>query len=461
MHSDSAKFIQYLDSYKCVSNLTSMDFSLLMSVINQNFLENGYYDERLANLKINNVNNSFIPVRNAFAPEQNYYTNYSTSSWNETNMHDPLTYWNSEYNQWQKNNEAILTLVPSPKSLKINTNVPYLPKLNLKDTIANTITPTHKIFIDVSINSLSDILKIINENEYKPNVEYNIDLESLHKIKTELVQLNNMIGLKQMKTAIIDQLLYFVQGLHKGNSTSDFKHTIISGSPGTGKTDIAKMIGQMYSKLGILKNNIFKKVTRNDLIAGYLGQTAIKTRKVIDSCLGGVLFIDEAYSLANSTDNDSYSKECIDILCEALSDHKDELMVIVAGYETELNETLFRVNQGLKSRFIWRLSMDPYTPAELMNIFKKMITEQEWKYAEDDIKERWFDDKKDSFKNYGRDMELLLTYVKIAHGKRIYGKSAELRKIIVASDLNVGYDTFVKNIKPKKETRDFMNSIYN
>jgi SpoVK/Ycf46/Vps4 family AAA+-type ATPase len=264
-----------------------------------------------------------------------------------------------------------------------------------------------------------------------------------------------------MKTAIIDQLLYFVQGLHKGNSTSDFKHTIISGSPGTGKTDIAKMIGQMYSKLGILKNNIFKKVTRNDLIAGYLGQTAIKTRKVIDSCLGGVLFIDEAYSLANSTDNDSYSKECIDILCEALSDHKDELMVIVAGYETELNETLFRVNQGLKSRFIWRLSMDPYTPAELMNIFKKMITEQEWKYAEDDIKERWFDDKKDSFKNYGRDMELLLTYVKIAHGKRIYGKSAELRKIIVASDLNVGYDTFVKNIKPKKETRDFMNSIYN
>ena len=88
-------------------------------------------------------------------------------------------------------------------------------------------------------------------------------------------------------------------------------------------------MGQMYSKIGILKNNIFRKVTRSDLIAGYLGQTAIKTKKVIDECKGGVLFIDEVYALGSQVDDDNYSKECIDTL--VLSDNKEDLMVIVAG----------------------------------------------------------------------------------------------------------------------------------
>jgi hypothetical protein len=101
----------------------------------------------------------------------------------------------------------------------------------------------------------------------------------------------------------------------------------------------------MYSKVGILKKDIFKKVTRTDLIAGYLGQTALKTSKVIADSIGGCLFIDEAYSLA---DNDIYSKECIDTLCEALSDHKDDLMVIIAGYENELDATFFKANSGLR-----------------------------------------------------------------------------------------------------------------
>jgi SpoVK/Ycf46/Vps4 family AAA+-type ATPase len=261
-----------------------------------------------------------------------------------------------------------------------------------------------------------------------------------------------MIGMNNMKQSVLDQLIYFIQELHLGKDTSDFKHTVIYGSPGTGKTEIAKIIGKMYSKLGILKNNVFKKVTRNDLIAGYLGQTAIKTKKVIDECLGGVLFIDEAYSLANSENSDSYSKECIDIICEALSDHKNDLMVIIAGYENELDETFFRVNQGLGSRFIWRFTMDPYDSKELMNIFKKKVVEQEWEIIEDSgLSERWFEDKKKNFKNFGRDMENLLTYVKIAHGRRIYGKDKNIKKIITMDDLNAGYKTFLTNRKTEKE----------
>jgi SpoVK/Ycf46/Vps4 family AAA+-type ATPase len=274
------------------------------------------------------------------------------------------------------------------------------------------------------------------------------------------MEMNAMIGMEKMKQSIVDQLLYFIQNLHQGNKVSEFKHTVIFGPPGTGKTELAKIIGQMYSKLGILKKNIFKKVTRNDLIAGYLGQTAIKTKKVIDECIGGVLFIDEAYSLANSEENDSFSKECIDILCEALSDHKDSLMVIIAGYEDELNNTFFKSNRGLESRFIWRFKMDDYSPLEMMKIFTKKVTDNEWSFENIDLlKERWFQDKKDSFVNYGRDMEMLFTYTKISHSRRIYGKPEDMRKKITLDDMNKGYEVFVKNKKQKKDNT-FMHTIF-
>ena len=117
-----------------------------------------------------------------------------------------------------------------------------------------------------------------------------------------------------------------------------------------------KIIGKIFSKLGILSKKYFKKVTRADLIAGYLGQTAIKTRDVINEAKGGVLFIDEAYALGNPEKRDSFAKECIDTLCEGLSDNKDNLMVIIAGYEKELKDCFFSYNQGLDSRFNWRFN---------------------------------------------------------------------------------------------------------
>jgi SpoVK/Ycf46/Vps4 family AAA+-type ATPase len=192
-----------------------------------------------------------------------------------------------------------------------------------------------------------------------------------------------MIGMKELKNNIVDQILYFVQELHKNkDSTGDFLHTVIYGPPGTGKTEIAKIMGQIYSKIGILSNGTFKKVTRSDLVAGYLGQTALKTREVIKESLGGVLFIDEAYSLGNPEKKDSFSKECIDTLCEALSDNKENLMVIIAGYEKELKDCFFSFNQGLDSRFTWRFKMDDYTHEDLYNIFLKKVSDIDWKIEE-------------------------------------------------------------------------------
>lgn len=331
-------------------------------------------------------------------------------------------------------------------------------KVDVSSNTNTIVKKTKEETIDIEINNIGDLIDILNTYEYQEDTEYNIDLESLHKIKSELVLLNEMIGLSSLKHSILDQLLYFVQGLHCNEAGGDYKHTVIYGSPGTGKTEIAKIIGTMYSKIGILKNNIFKKITRNDLIAGYLGQTAIKTKQIINDCLGGVLFIDEAYSLASPDNSDSFAKECLDILCESLSDHKQDLMVIIAGYEHELNNTFFKANQGLKSRFIWRFSIDPYTPTELMKMLHRKVKEQGWEFIEGVLNDKWFIQQKEHFKSYGRDIELLFTYMKICHGRRIYGKNKDIRKKISIADLDGGLKMLLTN--KEKQEKTFISTLY-
>jgi SpoVK/Ycf46/Vps4 family AAA+-type ATPase len=425
----SKRFVDVLDSYNKKKNCSSTDYSLLVSIINDDFNNNKLSDKNMIGSAFNIITHQ--SDNGALFDDSKQFYNIMSEPYF---LLDP-------YTLWQKRHETMVEL---------------LLREQIKPDASNNIDVkfTCKKNIDTIVTSLNDLINIIENNEYRPDTEYNIDLKSLHNIKTELISLNSMIGMENMKQSIIDQLMYFIQNLHLGKESGDFKHTAIYGPPGTGKTEIAKIIGRMYSKMGILKNNVFKKVTRSDLIGGYLGQTAIKTRKVIEECMGGVLFIDEAYSLANGEREDSYSKECLDTLCEALSDHKNDLMVIIAGYEDELNETFFRVNKGLQSRFIWRFTMDEYSSIEMMKIFKKKVLDQEWSFEnEDHIKERWFIDKKDNFKAYGRDMELLFTYTKVCHGRRIYGKDKDIKKKISIEDLDKGYEIFIKNKNIKKENR--------
>ena len=301
--------------------------------------------------------------------------------------------------------------------------------------------------IDFPLHTISDMLEMLNKYPYADDTKYNIDLKALHNIRPELESLNNMIGNKPLKRSMLRQLLYFIQ--HFDDSKDDYKHMIITGPPGTGKTEIAKIIGRMYSKLGILKKTYFKKITRADLVAGYLGQTAIKTKKVIDDAIGGVLFFDEAYSFSV---DESYSKECIDTLCECLSDNRNNLMMIIAGYENELENSFFKINAGLKSRFIWKFDIEPYTIEELMNIFVKIVNDSKWKCS-DDVDIKWFSDKKEQFKFNGRDMELLFSYVKVSHAQRIFGKDPSLKKNITIEDMNDGFKIFKEN----KENKDAKN----
>lgn len=311
-------------------------------------------------------------------------------------------------------------------------------KGNLDDIENNIIN----IIIDKKVKKLEDLIDIINLYPLKKNILYNINLNILNKIKVDLIQLNNMIGLTDLKNNIVQQILYYLQNLHNFDCDQrDFMHTVLSGPPGTGKTEVAKIIGNIFAKMGILKENKFKKVTRADFVAGYLGQTALKTKNLIEDSLDGVLFIDEAYSLGNQEKRDSFAKEALDTLCEALSNYKDRLMVIIAGYDDELNKCFFSYNAGLESRFIWRYKTNEYNSKELMQIFNKKILEIGWKInIEENKLLEWFDLNKYKFLNAGRSMEILLTKTKIAHSVRIFGLSNKFRKCLTLEDLETGVE---------------------
>jgi hypothetical protein len=328
-------------------------------------------------------------------------------------------------------------------------------------------TPVYikKVNIDSEINNINDLLKLVETYPNDKNIEYNINIDALHKIKIPLNELQNMIGMKDLKENIVDQIIFYIQNLHtlksdiKGN---DFMHTVIYGPPGTGKTEIAKIIGSIFSKMGVLSKGSFKKVTRADLIAGYLGQTALKTRDVVNEALGGVLFIDEAYALGNEEKRDSFSKECIDTLCESLSDHKDNLMVIIAGYETDLNNCFFNYNQGLNSRFTWRFKIDEYTGDDLYKIFLKKVKDSGWSLAEDSkINTKWFEKNKGHFKFYGRDIETLFAKTKIAHSRRVFCLDQSVKKFLILKDLDKGLETYLRNEDSKNKERDRNKSIIN
>jgi SpoVK/Ycf46/Vps4 family AAA+-type ATPase len=317
---------------------------------------------------------------------------------------------------------------------------------------------TERVNICCEITCISDLLRIVKENPVVENVEYNINVRALHRISEPLRKLDAMIGMDALKENVIDQIIYFIQDLHKNAESdkgtfNDYMHTVIYGPPGTGKTEVAQLIGAIFSRMGVLKKSKFKKVTRSDLIAGYLGQTAIKTADVIKECLGGVLFIDEAYALGNTEKRDSFSKECIDTLCEALSNHKSDLMVIVAGYEKDLNECFFSANPGLNSRFTWRYKIDNYTPSQLAKIYEKKAQDSGWSLSEP-LRPEWFESNMDYFKCYGRDMETLLARAKIAHGRRIFGSSDDKKRQLTHSDLERGMTVFISNdeVKLRKES---------
>lgn len=190
-----------------------------------------------------------------------------------------------------------------------------------------------------------------------------------------LSELENLTGLQEVKKEVSSIInLLKLQKIRKEKGLPELpisRHLVFSGNPGTGKATVARLLAQIYHELGILSKGQLIEVDRSGLVGGYVGQTAIKTQGVIQQALGGVLFIDEAYTLVRGNDSNDYGQEAIDTILKAMEDHRDDLVVIVAGYP-DLMEHFINSNPGLKSRFNKYIYFEDYTPEELLEIFDSM-----------------------------------------------------------------------------------------
>ena len=231
-----------------------------------------------------------------------------------------------------------------------------------------------------SKSDLEQILTLDVESAFGESLPVASDVGCSYDVVLE--RLNGLVGLERVKKQV-RRLFDFVHMQHErekaGHKTAKgfSQHLVFTGNPGTGKTMVSRIVADLYYSLGIIRSNHIVEVDRSGLVAGYVGQSAIKTREVVESALGGVLFIDEAYSLTHSSGPNDFGGEVVETLLKAMEDHRDQLVVIVAGY-TEPMEVFINSNPGLRSRFNHYVHFDDYGPDELLGIFDSLCRESEY-----------------------------------------------------------------------------------
>lgn len=304
---------------------------------------------------------------------------------------------------------------------------------NLKPNLLDYITKTYKN--DNYVEYRNNLIKYISFNKELPKLEEKKTLEEIFK------DLNELVGLEKVKKVLYDLVdVINLKEKAKDLTIKDMNlHMVFLGNPGTGKTTIARIISNILYNLGYIKENKLIEVSSKDLVGQYVGQTAPKTMDVINKSLNGVLFIDEAYSLAVKGEN-SYNAEAIATLIQAMENYRDKLVVIFAGYTKEMQDFLDS-NSGIVSRIGYTLEFEDYTTEELIKIFNNFATkngfivnEEAIKYLEEVINENR------NTKNFGNARFVRNIYEKtvIKHATNVKDKKQnKILKTITKEDISI------------------------
>lgn len=298
-------------------------------------------------------------------------------------------------------------------------------------------------------NNLNDLITIGETVKASPNkYRYNIDTNKLVNALDAIKDFNNMIGLKEIKKTIFTKLMYHFHGLHDPSVSKETNNIFLGGVPGVGKSELIKHIANMYSKIGAVTTGQIVTVKIYDLISEHIGGTAVQTREILKKATGGILVIDEAYSIGNSEGKNTFNEEAITLIMAWLTEAAATSMCIIAGYQDDVETRLFSINKGLKSRFSTTLIIPGYDAGELREIFLKLVKDGKW--VIENININFFETNMQHFPAFGRDMENLFRTSKEAHSQRLTTivNETELlktKKKLSLTDLQVGLTYKIAN----------------
>ena len=310
-------------------------------------------------------------------------------------------------------------------------------------------------------SQLNNIQDIINLENCSKRFDFfkQAKFKKIFKLIPSLKEINRIIGMEKVKESIFEMICYFVHGL---NNKDELHHIVITGPPGTGKTTLASLLGNVYLRMGFLKNDKFIKARRSDLIGKYCGHTAIKTQSKIDEAEGGILFIDEVYSLGNPGQKDVFTKECIDTINQNLTEKQGSFLCIIAGYKDDVQKCFFNYNKGLERRFPLRFNIEPYNAKELYQIFNKFVKDDEWKLEDELFSQSLIEQDMELFKFYGGDMNVLFQYAKQFYSLRLMNESLTdvvSDKILTKNDMTKSITKFKKSRK-KDDMSEAVKTMY-